>query len=68
MLYFDLVTGRGGVGQMQIIETMFEVLENCIIIFLLIKGKKGGSCRGEYQFFSLRGFIQTVLIYFLPNV
>ena len=46
MFYFDLVTG---VGQMQIIETMFLVLENYRLIFRLLKWKRGGSLWGEYQ-------------------
>ena len=51
-------------GQMQKIETMFEVLENCRLkLFSSIKREIGGYLWGEYQFFG--GFIQTVLIDFL---
>ena len=46
MFYFDLVTGKGGLGQMQIIETMFEVLEKGL--FSSIKREMGGSLWGEY--------------------
>ena len=60
MFYFDLVTGKGGVGQ--IIETMFEVLENCMLIFL-VKMEKGRVFVGRVPVIYLRVFIQTVLIY-----